>query len=106
MTDIILFYSTAPDEATAKELAAILVSLGAAACVNILPGVRSVYRWRGAVEESAEVAMIIKSTASNAERVKSIVLETHPYNNPAFIALPADRSLSSEKFCDWIADPD
>lgn len=106
MTDIILFYSTAPNETAAQALAKKLIEADAAACVNILPGVRSVYRWRGATEENGEVAMIIKANATRADDVKTIVLEAHPYDNPALIALRVDRERSSEKFCAWIENPD
>ncbi|MCB2112636.1 MAG: divalent-cation tolerance protein CutA [Parvularculaceae bacterium] len=105
MNEIIIFYAVAPDESAAQTLAARLVATDAAACVNILPGVRSIYRWRGAVEQADEVAMIIKTASARADQVKSFVLAAHPHENPALLALPVDRVRSSEKFCAWIDDP-
>lgn len=106
MADIVLFYSTAPDRETAEAIARRLVEEGAAACVNILGSIGSVYRWRGAVETANEVALIIKTTRERAEAVRDLILARHPYDNPAVIAFTVDRGLSAPDFCAWIENPD
>ena len=78
---------TAPDEETARRLARGLVGEGLAACVNLIDRVQSIYRWEGAVEESAEVLMIAKTTTSALEAAQSWLVANHPYDVPEFVAL-------------------
>ena len=71
-----------------------------AACVNILPTMRSIYRWKGKVEAADEVVMIVKTRASLAERVTAAVKECHSYETPAVLILP-DHGREPA-FIDWI----
>ncbi len=80
--------STAPDRAVAEELAEQLVGAGLAACVNVLPGVTSVYRWRGRIERAGEAMLVIKTDRAHLERLVEGVLERHPYECPEVLALP------------------
>lgn len=105
MADIILFYSTAPDEATAGLIARKLVEAGAAACVNIFPGMKSVYRWRDGIEETNETALMIKAAGARAGDIRDLILSVHPYDCPALIAIPIDRASSLEAYCAWIENP-
>lgn len=102
MDGLTFLYSTAPDEKTAGEISRALVSAGAAACVNIIPGIRSVYRWDGEIEEAVECALIIKTTAAASEEARRIIRENHPYEVPAVVALPIDEPHSSSEFCAWL----
>ena len=103
MTEAKLFYATAPDEETASRIAEALVTEGVAACVNILPGMTSIYAWQNKIEKSAEVAMIVKSTAAKAADLVARFMTLHPYETPAIIALHVDAAHSSEAFLNWIA---
>lgn len=82
---------TAPDEAVAERLARGLVGAGLAACVNRLPGVRSTYVWKGAVEEEGEVLLVIKTAEGALEALAAFLDEHHPYETPECITLaPAE----------------
>jgi periplasmic divalent cation tolerance protein len=72
------------------------------ACVNILRGMISVYRWQGAIERAEEAVMIIKTRASLAEAVRASVKATHPYDTPAIVVLPVE-SVDDRYFA-WILD--
>lgn len=96
----VLIYSTFPDEETARTAAAILVKSALAACVNMIPGMRSIYVWKGAVEEDGEIIFIAKTTKARADAVMAAIAENHPYEEPALLILPTDGG--SAGFCDWI----
>lgn len=80
-----LVLATFPDEETAARIARALVTEELAACVNLVPGARSIYRWQGAVEESAEVLGVIKTTPAAAPRLIARLVELHPYDVPEAI---------------------
>ncbi|MEM8987783.1 MAG: divalent-cation tolerance protein CutA [Pseudomonadota bacterium] len=98
----LFFYITAPDAAAADALGRGLVEDGCAACVNIIPGMRSVYRWEGRVESAEEHILIAKSTRNAADALKRKVAALHPYETPCVVALPLDAGASAENFIDWI----
>ncbi|MGE0765312.1 MAG: divalent-cation tolerance protein CutA [Hyphomicrobiaceae bacterium] len=98
---IVLVYATFPDLASAETIAADLVEVGLAACANLNPGMRSVYRWQGMVERSDEVAAIFKTRARLAARLIGWLRVAHPYTNPAAVVLPAVGG--SQAFLSWIA---
>ena len=99
--------TTCPDNASAEILARRLVEEQLAACVNRLSGVRSTYRWQGAVHDDAEVLLIAKTSASRVATLSARIQELHPYELPEVIALPV--ALGAERYLDWIgqtvADP-
>lgn len=99
--DAVLVYSTCPDEATAREIGGALVGERMAACVNVIPGMRSIYRWEGEIAEDAEVVMIAKTRAALADDVTKAIIARHPYDTPAVIVLAA--AGGSAEFLDWIA---
>lgn len=78
---------TAPDDAVAQRLADGLVSARLAACVNIVPGLRSVFRWEGEVCSETEVLLIAKTTAERVPEIESFLAEHHPYDCPECVAL-------------------
>ncbi len=102
MEPIHFLYVTAPDEDTAARIAEALIAAKAAACVNIIPRIRSVYRWNGAVERSEESAMIVKTTTAKSSEARALIERLHPYDTPAIAALPIDAGKSGEKFVAWV----
>ena len=91
---------TAPDAACAERLARALVEERLAACVNVVPGVRSFYRWQGAVEDAAELLLVAKTRADRAEALAARVKELHPYGLPEVLTLPA--AGGSAAYLDWV----
>ena len=79
--------STAPRAEDAEFLARELVERRLAACVNILPPLTSIYRWRGEVERTEEVLMIVKTTEERFEAVREAIVKGHPYDVPEVLAL-------------------
>lgn len=100
MNQALLILTNTPDEATAHAIARMLIENRLAACVNLLPGVRSVYRWHGAVEEATEVTMFIKSTQARCAEVEAAIKAAHPYEVPEIIALPLDGVLP--EYLEWL----
>ena len=91
---------TAPDAGCAERLARALVDERLAACVNIVPGVRSFYRWEGAVQDDAELLLVAKTQASRGAALAARVKELHPYDLPEVLELPAVGG--SDAYLDWI----
>ncbi len=87
-TEALVVLVTVPNGETADKLAEALVGERLAACVNVVGGVRSVYRWKGAVERDQELLCICKTTQAGVERLRARVVELHPYELPEVIALP------------------
>lgn len=100
-TTVRLCLCTCPDAASADAIAEALVAERLAACVNILPGLRSVYRWEGAIQHEAEVLLLIKTTADRLPALKSRLPELHPYSTPELIALAIDDGLPA--YLQWVA---
>ena len=91
---------TCPTRASARRVGERVIAERAAACVNIVPGLLSLYRWKGRVERAPEVLLVIKTTAAGFERLRRIVLSAHPYDNPEIIALPV--SASHPPYRAWV----
>lgn len=100
--DIVVLLCTVSDADKGAELGQKLVGDGVAACVNVVPGLRSIYRWKGEVCDDPEVLLIIKTQrermAALAERVEAL----HPYDTPELIALPVHAGL--EAYLGWVRD--
>jgi periplasmic divalent cation tolerance protein len=88
MTDKIVILCTCDKESEAETLARTLVEARLAACVNLLPRVRSIYRWKGAVETAEEWLLVIKTSRSLFRDVQSAVEKAHSYEIPELLALP------------------
>lgn len=100
-TDVpVLVYATFPDLDMAQAIAKELVTSKRAACVNILPGMRSVYRWEGAVETDEEVVAIVKTRRGLVGDVTHCIERMHAYDLPAIAAIPIEGG--SKAFRDWI----
>jgi periplasmic divalent cation tolerance protein len=99
---VLLATCTCPDRPTALSLARDLVELRLAACVQVLPGVHSVYRWAGQVEDAEEVLLLIKTMSDRLEPLTQAILERHPYELPEIIALQAGGGL--DRYLQWVDD--
>lgn len=88
MTENIVVLSTCANEADAARLAQLLVEEKLAACVSVVPAVRSFYRWKGAVESSAECLLVIKSSRALFGVLREAVEKAHSYEVPEVVALP------------------
>ena len=91
---------TAPDAETGARLARSLVEERLAACANLIPGVRSIYRWEGRVQDDAEVLLVLKTRAERVDALAARVCELHPYDVPEVVALPAVGG--SRAYLDWV----
>lgn len=95
-------YITCGDAEEARRLASVLVEERLAACANIIPGMRSVYRWKGAVEQADETVLIAKTTEDRAGPLTDRVKELHSYKCPCIVMLPVARG--NPDFLRWIED--
>ncbi len=84
----IVMLCTVPDRPAGERIAQTLVEERLAACVNLLPGLTSIYRWQGKVEQEAECLLIIKTVAARFEAVRDRIQTLHSYDLPEIIALP------------------
>jgi periplasmic divalent cation tolerance protein len=90
MERAVFVYTTYPSVVEAEEAGRALLERALAACVNILPGMVSLYRWQGAIERGEEAVMIIKTRASLAEAACAAVKEMHSYETPAILVIPLE----------------
>jgi len=100
--DVVVCLCACPDVAVAARIADALVQAELAACVNVLPGMRSVYRWQGAVERADEVLLLIKTVRAQVEPVGALVASLHPYELPELLAVEAAAGLPA--YLAWVAD--
>ena len=98
----LLVLTTAGNHEEAQKIARALVDRRLAACVNIVPGIESVYRWQGAVESAQEWLLIVKTTAAAFERVRDAIKELHSYDLPECIAVPIERG--SAQYLAWLGE--
>jgi periplasmic divalent cation tolerance protein len=87
MTDKIIVFSTCGTEEEAEKIARELVETRVAACVSILPGARSIYRWQGAIEAATEWILVIKSSRELFGELRTTLEKTHSYEVPELLAL-------------------
>lgn len=99
---MVIVYTTAPDLKTAKAISKPLVEMRLAACVNILPNMVSVYRWKGNVTHDEEVVLIIKTRKSLADDVVRAIIARHPYDVPSIMVVPV--TPGSKAFADWVEE--
>lgn len=96
----LLVYCTCPDHATALRIAETLVDRELAACVNIIPGLTSVYRWQGQRETASEALLLIKTRQTVYPELQAAILTLHPYELPEIIAVPIETGLPA--YLAWI----
>jgi periplasmic divalent cation tolerance protein len=100
MTDAIVVLVTAPDTDKAAAIARVLVDQRLAACGNVVPGVRSIYRWEGQIRDENEALLVLKTTSAHFDALRESVLELHPYAVPEVIALRVE--AGSAPYLAWI----
>jgi periplasmic divalent cation tolerance protein len=100
MTDKIVVLSTCGSEEEAARIARLLVDERVAACVNIVPGVRSFYRWQGKVESSGEWMLVVKSTRDRFEDLRAAIEKEHSYEVPEVVALAVVTGAAN--YLNWI----
>jgi periplasmic divalent cation tolerance protein len=96
--------TTCPDEACAERIARALVEEGLTACVNILPAMRSIYRWKGKIEGADEQLLLIKSATARFPAIRDRVRVLHPYELPEIIAVPIADGLP--EYLAWLNHPE
>lgn len=99
---VLVVFSTFPDPDKAAEVARILVTEQLAACVNIVGGVRSIYRWEGEISDDRETLAVIKTTSERFEEMRSRLVALHPYQVAEVIALPVESGHAP--YLAWVAD--
>lgn len=100
MPRVVLAFCSCPDAASASRIAEVLVGERLAACVSVLPGVRSVYRWQDAVERTDEVQLLVKTVADRMPALAERIVALHPYELPELVAVEAAAGLPA--YLDWI----
>lgn len=102
MTDKVLVLSTAGSQEEGKKIATALVERKLAACVNIVPRLQSVYRWKGKVESAEEFLLVIKTVQAREKDLQSAIRELHSYELPEFIVISIERG--STDYLKWIEE--
>ena len=97
-----MVFCTVPSGEVAAELARALVGEKLAACVNIVPGLRSIYRWNGEICDDAELLLIIKTARDRFEALRARLVQRHPYECPEVVALGIEDGNPS--YLDWIVN--
>jgi periplasmic divalent cation tolerance protein len=100
VTDKIVVLTTCNSQEQGAQLARHLIEHHLAACVNILPGARSFYRWKGEIEQAEEVVVIIKSRRDIFEKLREAIAHLHSYEIPEVIALPVVDG--SDAYLNWL----
>ena len=100
MTGKVVVLCTIGSAEDAERVARAVVERGLAACVNVVPGVTSFYRWRGEIARDAEWLMVMKTTAARFEALREALVKLHPYDVPEVVELPIERGHAP--YLDWI----
>ena len=99
-----IVFSNCPDAEVAERIARALIEEGLAACVNILPPMRSIYRWKGQVEVATEQMLVIKIQQARYPAVQDRIRALHPYELPEIIAVPIADGLPA--YLTWLHHPE
>lgn len=100
MTDKIVVFSCCDSAKEAEKIARLLIDLKLAACVNVIPGVRSFYRWKDEIQDTAEWLLVIKSSRTNFEGLRAEIEKAHSYEVPEVIALQVVDG--SKNYLNWL----
>jgi periplasmic divalent cation tolerance protein len=100
-SDFVIVLTTLPIDGDAEKFASQLVEERLAACVNILPSMRSVYRWKDAIERADERQLAIKTTTARITALEARIRKLHPYDLPEFIVIPIVQG--SADYLSWLA---
>ncbi|WP_313652840.1 divalent cation tolerance protein CutA [Pantoea sp.] len=96
----VVILCTTPDQATAQQLATLALDARLAACVTLLPGVTSWYRWQGKIEQSREVQMLLKCDSDRQQALCDLLKAAHPYDVPELLALPVQ--YGDSEYLSWL----
>jgi len=102
MSGYVLIVCTCPDAESARRIAGELVESRLAACVNVLPGVTSIYRWQDKMEEKNEHLLLIKSHQQLFHSIQDTINELHPYDTPEVLSIKIDNGLPA--YLSWLED--
>ncbi len=100
MSEVVLLYVTVPNPEEGRRLGRILVEERLAACVNLFPGMQSLYWWEGKIQEDQEAVIIVKTRKGLVPRVQNRILDLHPYSCPCILEIPV--SGGYKDFMAWI----
>jgi len=100
----VIVFTSCPDAETADRIGTELVNEGLAACVSILPPMRSIYRWKGKIEDTTEFQLIIKSTGEQFTAIMDRIKYLHPYELPEIIAVRVADGLPD--YLRWLQNPE
>lgn len=98
--EVVIFLTTFPDPEKARQIGTFWVESQLAACVNLLPGVESIYRWQGKTESSAEVLAVVKTTRGRLDELGASLRELHPYELPECLVLSPEGG--SADYLAWV----
>ncbi|WP_115717337.1 divalent-cation tolerance protein CutA [Gallaecimonas mangrovi] len=102
MPKALVVLCTCPDNDTATTLSKHLLTEHLAGCINVIPAVRSLYLWQGALCEDSELQLVIKTTAERYAALEAAILKHHPYDTPEIIALAVEKG--SADYLNWLAE--
>ena len=91
-----------PSAEEARQIGTQLLQLQVAACVNLIPQVESVFRWKGEIQSESEVLALIKTTRDNYQEIEARIQELHPYDIPAVISVPVEKGASA--YLNWVSE--
>jgi periplasmic divalent cation tolerance protein len=101
MSDFSITLTTCANEQDGERIAQSLLEANYAACVNLLPGVRSMYKWQNKICNETEVMLVIKSSKKNQQAVEALISQIHTYEVPEIVHLSIDSG--SESYMNWLA---
>jgi len=99
---LLMVYCTCPDHAAAVSMAEGIVDAELAACVNIVPGLTSIYQWQGERKQGTEELLLIKTTNAAYQALQQHIIDSHPYELPEVIAVSIDTGLPA--YLDWVRE--
>ncbi len=99
-SDIVLVLTTFADEDKARHIGTRIVELQLAACINIIPGLESIYQWKGDLEVEGECLCLLKTMRAKLEALEEWIQENHPYGEPEFMVISAE--AGSKGYLDWV----
>ena len=99
---VLSIYAVFANAEEAERIGRAVIEERLAACINILPPIRSIYRWKGRIETADEVAAILKTHHWRADALIARIAELHSYDVPCIVSWPIDKILGS--YADWVED--
>jgi periplasmic divalent cation tolerance protein len=102
MTDTVVVLCTCPNDQIALRIGSAVVEARLAACVNVLPAIRSIYRWQGEIAQADEILLLIKTTQQGFPALRDRIKELHSYEIPEIVAVPIVDGLA--EYLGWVHD--